>query len=185
MMRLAVGGWRLVGSAVELVADRAHIYANGNFCPNSDRSALGRISPRRERAMNAIKTHKDLVVWQKAISLAGKVYAATRSLPSEERYGLNQQLRRSAVSIATNIAEGSARKSRAEFLQFLHIARGSVSEIETQVMIAIGQGYFEATTELPDEVAEVGRLLNGLIRSLTAANQTAHARACAPHHPIQ
>jgi four helix bundle protein len=151
---------------------------------NTGRLIFGRINAERNRAMDAIRSHKDLVVWQKAVSLAGKVYAATRLLPSEERYGLNQQLRRSAVSIASNIAEGSARKSRAEFVQFLHIARGSVSEIETQVMIAIGQGYFEATTDLPDDVAEVGRLLNGLIRSLAAANQTAHARACAPHHPL-
>jgi four helix bundle protein len=132
--------------------------------------------------MDAIKSHKDLVVWQKAVVLAGKVYAATRLLPRSERYGLNQQLRRAAVSIASNIAEGAARRSRAEFLQFLHIARGSVSEIETQTMIAIGQGYFEATTQLPEDIAEVARLLNGLIRSLSAVNQTAHARACAPLH---
>jgi four helix bundle protein len=141
---------------------------------------LHKIVASRSCDMDAIKSHKDLVVWQKAVSLAGKVYAATRLLPSDERYGLNQQLRRAAVSIASNIAEGSARRSRAEFLQFLHIARGSVSEIETQTMIAIGQGYFEATTELPDDIAEIGRLLNGLIRSLSCANQTAHAKACAP-----
>ena len=113
-------------------------------------------------------------------ALASKVYAATPLLPSEERFGLNQQLRRAAISIASNIAEGSARGSRAEFIQFLHVARGSLSEIETQVMIAVDQGFIKESESPLGEIAEVGRLLNGLIRSLAAASRTAHARACAP-----
>ena len=130
--------------------------------------------------MDAVKTHKDLLVWQKSIILAGKVYAATRALPSEEQFGLKQQLRRCSVSVASSIAEGSARRSRIEFLQLLHAARGVLSEIETQTMIAIGQGYFEATSALPDDIAEVRHLLNGLIRNISEANQIAHAKACAP-----
>jgi four helix bundle protein len=130
--------------------------------------------------MDAIRSHKDLIVWRKSISLASKVYAATRLLPSEERFGLNQQLRRAAVSIASNIAEGSARKSRAEFIQFLHVARGSLSEIETQVMIAVEQRFISEEESPLAEIAEVGRLLNGLIRSLASASRTAHAKACAP-----
>ena len=130
--------------------------------------------------MSATRNHKDLPVWQESIALAGKVYAATRRLPSNERFGLNQQLRRAAISVASNIAEGWARRSRAEFLQFLHVARGSLLDIETQTMIAIGQGYFDATTDLPDDIAELGRHLNELIRNISGANQIAHAKACAP-----
>lgn len=132
--------------------------------------------------MGATISHKDLIVWQKAVVFAGKVYAATRLLPRDERFGLNQQLRKAAISVASNIAEGSARRSRAEFIHFLHIARGSVSEIETQLIIAVAQGFFAKHESLLDEIAEVGRLLNGLIRSLADANRAAHAKACA-HQP--
>ena len=127
------------------------------------------------------KSHKDLPVWKKSITLAGKVYAATRSLPSEERFALDQQLRQRAVTLATNIAEGWSRRTRAEFLQFLHAARGALLEIEIRTLIAIGQGYLDATCDLPDEIAELGSLLNAMIRNSTAATQIAHARACAPH----
>lgn len=134
--------------------------------------------------MEAIRSHKDLIVWQKSVALASKVYAATRRLPSEERFGLNQQLRRAAVSIASNIAEGSARRSRAEFVQFLHIARGSLSEIETQMMIAIDQGFLPESDSPIKEITEVGNLLNGLIRSLLVADRMAHAKSCAPSSSI-
>ena len=130
--------------------------------------------------MATLNSHKDLIVWRKSVSLASKVYAATRLLPSDERFGLNQQLRRAAVSIASNIAEGSARSSRVEFIQFLHVARGSLSEIETQVMIAVDQGFMKEAESPLAEIAEVGRLLNGLIRSLASASKAAHAKACAP-----
>ena len=130
-----------------------------------------------------ITSHKDLIVWQKAVALAGKVYAATRQLPRDERFGLSLQLRRAAVSIPSNIAEGSARRTRAEFVQYLHIARGSLSEIETQVMIARDQGFLSARDCLLEEIAEIGRMLNALIRRLAANRQAAHAKACAPHQP--
>jgi four helix bundle protein len=106
------------------------------------------------------------------------VYAATRRLPTEERYGLISQLRRAAVSIPSNIAEGSARKNRNEFLQFLHIARGSLSELETQMMIAVEQGFLTQGESALEDVAEVGRLLNGLIRSLASSSRDSHAKAC-------
>ena len=114
-----------------------------------------------------IRSHKDLQVWQKSICLAGKVYEATREFPESERWGLTAQTRRAAVSIASNIAEGSARGGRAELLHFLHIARGSLSELETQVLIAVNQRMLESPTALQNDICEVGRLLNGLIRSLT------------------
>ncbi|MET0534231.1 MAG: four helix bundle protein [Steroidobacter sp.] len=130
--------------------------------------------------MEKIISHKDLIVWQKAIALACKVYAATACLPREERFGLQTQMRRAAVSVASNIAEGSARRTRPEFIQFLHIARASLAEIETQYLIAAQQCLLHDTAATLDQIAEVGRLLNGLIRSLVSSNRKAHAQACAP-----
>lgn len=131
--------------------------------------------------MDKIVSHKDLVVWQKSIALACKVYAAARLLPSDEGFDLRSQLRRAAVSIASNIATGSARRSREEFIQFLHVSRSSLSELETQYLIAsrlVSLGDAQATLE---EIAEVGRLLNGLIRSLVSSSRAAHAKACTQH----
>jgi four helix bundle protein len=130
--------------------------------------------------MDKIVSHKDLIVWQKAITLACKVYAATINLPRDERFGLQAQMRRAAVSIASNIAEGSARRSRMEFIQFLHIARASLAEVETQFLIAVQQRLLTDSDATLEQISEVGRLLNGLIRSLGSANRKAHARACAP-----
>ena len=133
--------------------------------------------------MDKITSHKNLIVWQKSIALACKVYAATRHLPRQERFGLQHQLRRAAVSIVSNIAEGAARRSRAEFVQFLHIARGSLAELETQYMIAGRQSLLNDAAATLEGIAEVGRLLNGLIRSLAASSRAAHAKACA-HQPL-
>lgn len=130
--------------------------------------------------MAAITSHKDLIVWQKSVALAGKVYAATRRLPSDEREGIGRELRCTAIAVASSIAEGSARRSRAEFVQFLYVARGSLSQIETQVMIAADQGLIDGREVLLDEIAAVGRLLTGLVRSLAAERSSAHARACLP-----
>lgn len=116
--------------------------------------------------MDVIWTHKDLEAWQRALTLAERIYQATKLFPDEERYGLSSQMRRAAVSIASNIAEGAARKSRQEFLQFLHIARGSLSELDTQVTLAIRLGYIAAGNGLEDNVQRVGRLLTGLISKL-------------------
>ena len=130
--------------------------------------------------MDTIKSHKDLIVWQKSIALASTVYAVTRKLPSDEAFGLTRQLRRAAVSIPSNIAEGSARRNRGEYTHFLHIARGSLCEVETQMMIAIDQGYVSHDASAMTDIAEVGRLLNGLIRSLANSERAAHAKACRP-----
>lgn len=132
--------------------------------------------------MDKIISHKDLVVWQKSIALACKIYAGTRLLPRDERFGLISQLRRAAVSIPSNIAEGSARRSRAEFIQYLHVSRGSLAELETQYMIVSRLALLGDATTTLEEIAEVGHLLNGLIRSLAASSRAAHARACS-HQP--
>ena len=110
--------------------------------------------------------YQKLEAWQMAMSLAEAVYQTTRTFPKEEIYGLTSQIRRAAVSIPSNIAEGAARASTKEFMQFLHIARGSASELETQLLLAGKLGYLSAPDNLMACLASVKRLLNGLIRSL-------------------
>lgn len=90
-------------------------------------------------------------------------------------------MRRAAVSIPSNIAEGAARKNRAEFLQFLYISRASLAELETQMMIAVRQDLLSADESGLENIAEVGRILNGLISRLASAHREAHANACNPN----
>lgn len=113
-----------------------------------------------------MRSHKDLIAWQKAIALAANVYQATQAFPSQEIYSLTAQARRAGLSIASNLAEGCARASRKELLQSLHVARGSLAELETQIGIAQTLNYLPEDSTLPEEAAEVGRLINGLISSL-------------------
>lgn len=131
--------------------------------------------------MNKIICHRDLVVWQKSIALACRVYASTRDMPTEERSGVIGQLRRAAFSIPCNIAQGSARRNHAEFIQFLHLARGSQAELESGYLIATRLKLVSDGAATLEQIAEVGRLLNGLIRSVASSSREAHARACA--HP--
>jgi four helix bundle protein len=113
-------------------------------------------------------SYRDLVAWKRAVELVTHVYGLTKSFPDDERYGLAAQLRRAAVSVASNIAEGQGRFSRGEFKQFLGHARGSLLEIETQMTIATNLGYLDSRqSEVVFELSsEVGRILNGLISSL-------------------
>jgi four helix bundle protein len=130
--------------------------------------------------MDRIVSHKDLIVWQKSVALACKVYAASRLLPRDERLGLQSQLRRSAVAVASRIAEGAASQNRARFVQSLLASRCALSELETQYLIASRLAPGDQTHTTQEEIAEVGRLLNGLIRSLVSSDRAAHAKACAP-----
>ena len=112
--------------------------------------------------------YQDLKVWHKAISLIEIVYQVSKSFPSTETFGLTNQIRRAAISIASNIAEGAARRSQREFSQFISIALGSLAEVETQLIIANRLGYCESknlTTGI-DVASEVGKMLHGLSRSL-------------------
>jgi four helix bundle protein len=109
--------------------------------------------------------YRDLIAWQKTKTLALNVYHRTRRFPKDEIYGLSSQMRRAAVSVPSNIAEGKGRYSQKEFVQFLYHARGSLLELETQLSIArdlesIDQPVFET---LDSETEELGRILNGLI----------------------
>jgi four helix bundle protein len=115
-----------------------------------------------------VRNYRDLVAWQKAMDLVEAINAATRSFPSEERYGLTNQLRRAAVSVPSNIAEGQGRRSPKEFHHFLALAHGSLREIETQMLIAQRLSYLDGhTTEvLMGQAGEVGRLITGLSNSL-------------------
>ena len=116
--------------------------------------------------MASAHTHRDLVVWQQAIRLVEIVYRETRGFPNEETFGLKTQIRRSAVSVPSNIAEGSARITTGELMQFLGIARGSLAELETQLELAVRLGFLERSNNSASQVGSVGRLLNALIRSL-------------------
>jgi four helix bundle protein len=115
-----------------------------------------------------VKSYRDLVVWKKAMALVLQVYRSTQAFPKIETYGLTSQLRRAAVSVPSNIAEGQARLSTGEFRQFLGNAKGSLTEVETQILIAQGLGYLrtEESESLLTDAAEVGWILNGLLSSL-------------------
>lgn len=110
-------------------------------------------------------SYKDLVVWQRAMALVLEVYRCTKTFPREETYGLVAQMRRAAVSLPSNIAEGKGRYTHKELTHFLLTARGSLLELETQMMIADSLGYLRKgdAAELESRSAEVGRLLNGMI----------------------
>jgi four helix bundle protein len=109
-----------------------------------------------------------LEVWKKSIELAEQVYRPSAKFPAEERFGLTSQIRRAAVSVATNIAEGAEREGTREFLQFLGIASGSLAEVETFLVLAgkLDMVTLQETSPVQAQAATVGRMLNGLKRSL-------------------
>jgi four helix bundle protein len=111
---------------------------------------------------------RDLKVWQQSMDLVEGIYSATRPFPAEERFGLTMQVRRAAVSVPSNIAEGSRRKRRKAFLHHLDIALGSQAEVEVQLELAYRLGFLAQVDYQPlqSSVEEIGRMLNGLIRSL-------------------
>ena len=114
-----------------------------------------------------VKRYEDLVAWQKAMQLAKMVYGIQKRLPKEEVYGLGDQIRRAAVSIPSNIAEGFGRDTEKEFRHFLSIARGSLFETKTQLQLAESLGYLTIDSELLALFSEVAKLINGLCRSFS------------------
>ena len=121
-----------------------------------------------------VKRYDELIAWQKAMDLVEGVYDSTTCFPKKEAYGLTQQLRRSAVSIPSNIAEGQGRRSTGEFLHHLSIAHGSLRDLETQVLIASRLKLLKdnRSDELLRMCAEVGRLINGLYNSLNPVQRS-------------
>src|ERR1035437_2454202 len=118
-------------------------------------------------------SYRDLIAWQKAKSVALDVYRCTRRFPRDEVYGLSSQMRRAAVSVPSNIAEGKGRYSQKEFVQFLYHARGSLLELETQLSIAGDLDYIDRPLfeSLESETEELGRILNGLINRFQVSAQ--------------
>jgi four helix bundle protein len=114
-----------------------------------------------------VKQYSDLVAWQKAMDLVEQVYKVTKEFPKDEMYGLVSQMRRAAVSVPSNIAEGQSRSSQ-EFVRFLSISHGSLSELETQMIIASRLGYVSPAElgQFAQNASEVGRLIHGLSRSI-------------------
>lgn len=113
-----------------------------------------------------MKSYKDLELWQVSMGLVTEVYRITSKFPKSELYGLTSQIRRSIVSIPSNIAEGSSRKGTKEFIHFLWIANGSLSEFETQIEIAFRLKYLESFEDLIEKVKHIRKMLLGLIKSL-------------------
>jgi four helix bundle protein len=120
--------------------------------------------------MENLVNHRKLVAWQKAIKLVRLVYRETAGFPRDEIFGLTSQLRRSAVSIPANIAEGAGRNSSRELAQFLGIASGSRAELDTHIEIALQLGFVRADSELFSQLARVGELLVGLRKSIVQRN---------------
>lgn len=111
-----------------------------------------------------MRPHHNLDVWKKAVDFVVKVYKATENMPKEEKFGLTSQIRRAAVSIPANIAEGAGRKSEKEFLNFLSIAQGSASEVETELLIACRLEYIQKIkyNEMLSDLNNIGRMITGL-----------------------
>jgi len=113
-----------------------------------------------------MKGHRDLRVWQESIGLVKDIYSVTTQFPDEEKFGLVTQMRRSAVSIPSNIAEGAGRGSQREFAQFLVIARGSLSELETQLIIAKELNYLSDIAVIEKRLQSIFQLLGGLLNNV-------------------
>ena len=114
-----------------------------------------------------LKNYKELKVWQRSYQLCLKIYKVTKIFPKEERYGLTSQIRRSAVSIPSNIAEGYGRKTTADYIRYLYISYGSVCELETQILLSMDLGYIDSAIieKIKDEIQQIERMLKGLIKS--------------------
>ena len=125
-----------------------------------------------------LKNYKELKVWQRSYQLCLDIYKITKGFPKEERYGLTSQIRRAAVSVPSNIAEGYGRKTTPEYIRFLYIAYGSNCELETQILLSGDLGYIETgkLEILKEGIGEVERMLKALIKSLERKHSTPFPR---------
>ncbi len=126
------------------------------------------ISKRTTSEYSKPRSYHDLLVWKKGISLAKAIYKLTAEFPPEEKFGLISQMRRAAVSVPSNIAEGQARNTTGEFVQFISHAEGSLAELDTQLILSIELGFTQSDKAKPciDSVDELRRMLNGLRRKI-------------------
>lgn len=122
------------------------------------------------RGKSAIKSYRDLEVWQQAMDLAVEYYKLTQRFPKTEMFGIVSQIRRSASSVPANIAEGHGREGRPHFIQFLRVAQGSLKELETHLLLSARVGFLqdEESSTILRRCADVGKMLRGLIRALDA-----------------
>jgi four helix bundle protein len=122
-----------------------------------------------------LKNYKELNVWQKTYQLCLNIYKVTKDFPNDERYGLTSQIRRAAVSVPSNIAEGYGRKTIREYIQALYIAYGSNCELETQILLSGDLDYIgaEKSAQLQSQIGDVERMLKGLIKSLESKRSAA------------
>src|SRR5205809_7981352 len=129
---------------------------------NKPESAVTLKTPQEQQV--AVRGYKDLRVWQKGMELAKLVYELTRTFPSEEKFGLISQMRRAAVSVPSNLAEGQARNTTGEFAQFISYAEGSLAELDTQIVLSVELGFLtlEKAHLCSEQIAELRRMLNGL-----------------------
>jgi four helix bundle protein len=116
--------------------------------------------------LDKIKSHKDLKVWQESMTLVTQIYKISEDFPKHEIYGLSSQIRRAAISIPSNIAEGAGRKGENEFTRFLYIALGSLSEVETQLEISHRLGYIKDIEVINNSIYFIRNMLANLIKSL-------------------
>ncbi|MEO6728368.1 MAG: four helix bundle protein [Candidatus Dojkabacteria bacterium] len=119
-------------------------------------------------SVSSTNSYKDLIVWQKSITLVNQIYSVTKVFPREELYGLTNQIRRASVSIPSNIAEGSRRGTRKDYANFLRISLGSVAELETQLIIAINLNFLDedSAKDIMNTLDEIGKILNTIIKKL-------------------
>lgn len=117
-----------------------------------------------------MRPHYKLDAWKNAMDLVDEIYKITDNFPGEEKFGLTSQMRRSAISVPSNVAEGAARKSQAEFAHHINIAKGSLSELETQLIISKRQNYIEDISELVELIAKVSSQLSGLYNHVKSEN---------------
>jgi four helix bundle protein len=117
---------------------------------------------------NRTKPHKRLEVWNKSVDLCVEIYRLSEMFPKTEMYGLSNQMRRAAVSVPSNIAEGAARQTKKEFMNFLHISQGSLSELDTQVIIANRLNYVtdQSYQKTCEKIETISKMITGLIKSL-------------------
>jgi four helix bundle protein len=118
-----------------------------------------------------VKSYRDLVAWQKSMTLVKEVYNLTKAFPKEEQFGLTSQLKRAVISVPSNIAEGSSKKSTADFIRFLNISYGSLAEVGTQIEIAEMLNFINKQEEIYKLIDEVEKIISGLINSLAKKTQ--------------